>query len=70
MGAGGFAHGFLTLSAVAEVQYKARHLEQGLGTPIRWDDAAGIQPLDLLAELGEPVGLGADAPLWIQPWQL
>ncbi len=35
----GFAHGFLTLSAVAEVQYKARGFwNKGCERAIRWDD--------------------------------
>ncbi len=62
----GFAHGFLTLSAVAEVQYKARGFwnrtcERG----IRWDDAAiGIRwPLDQLAGVEVSLsGKDADAP--------
>ena len=66
MGAGGFAHGFLTLSAVAEVQYKARGFwNKACERAIRWDDATiGIQwPLDQLA--GAEVSLSgkdADAP--------
>jgi dTDP-4-dehydrorhamnose 3,5-epimerase len=35
----GFAHGFLTLSAVAEVQYKARGFwNKACERAIRWDD--------------------------------
>ena len=62
----GFAHGFLTLSAVAEVQYKARGFwNKACERAIRWDDATiGIQwPLDQLA--GAEVSLSgkdADAP--------
>ena len=47
----GFAHGFLTLSAVAEVQYKARGFwNKACERAIRWDDTTiGIQwPLDQL----------------------
>ena len=47
----GFAHGFLTLSAVAEVQYKARGFwNKACERAIRWDDTQiGIQwPLDQL----------------------
>ena len=59
----GFAHGFLTLSAVAEVQYKARGFwNKACERAIRWDDTAiGIQwPLNLLA--GAEVSLsGKDA---------
>ena len=37
----GFAHGFLTLSAVAEVQYKTRGFwDKGCERAIRWDDPA------------------------------
>ena len=37
----GFAHGFLTLSAVAEVQYKTRGFwNKGCERAIRWDDPA------------------------------
>ena len=48
----GFAHGFLTLSAVAEVQYKARGFwNKDCERAIRWNDATiGIAwPLDQLA---------------------
>ena len=47
----GFAHGFLTLSNVAEVQYKARGFwNKGCERSIRWDDPelAIHWPLDLL----------------------
>ena len=47
----GFAHGFLTLSAVAEVQYKARGFwNKTCERAIRWDDASmNIRwPLDQL----------------------
>ena len=47
----GFAHGFLTLSNVAEVQYKARGFwNKGYERSIRWDDPElAIQwPLDQL----------------------
>ncbi len=62
----GFAHGFLTLSAVAEVQYKARGFwNKACERAIRWDDTTiGIQwPLDQLgrAELSLS-GKDADAP--------
>ncbi len=49
----GFAHGFLTLSAVAEVQYKARGFwNKDCERAIRWDDTTiGIQwPLDQLGK--------------------
>jgi len=37
----GFAHGFLTLSAVAEVQYKTRgYWSRDQERAIRWDDPA------------------------------
>ena len=37
----GFAHGFLTLSAVAEVQYKTRGFwNKACERAIRWDDPA------------------------------
>ena len=59
----GFAHGFLTLSAVAEVQYKARGFwNKSCERAIRWDDASiDIRwPLDLLG--GAEVSLsGKDA---------
>ena len=47
----GFAHGFLTLSDVAEVQYKARGFwDKSCERAIRWDDPelAIHWPLDLL----------------------
>ena len=62
----GFAHGFLTLSSVAEVQYKARGFwNKDCERAIRWDDTTiGIQwPLDQLA--GSQVSLAskdAEAP--------
>lgn len=49
----GFAHGFLTLSNVAEVQYKARGFwNSGCERAIRWDDPelAIHWPLDQLEE--------------------
>lgn len=59
----GFAHGFLTLSAVAEVQYKARGFwNKTCERAIRWDDASmDIRwPLDQLS--GAEVSLsGKDA---------
>ena len=59
----GFAHGFLTLSAVAEVQYKARGFwNKTCERAIRWDDASmNIRwPLDQLS--GAEVSLsGKDA---------
>ena len=59
----GFAHGFLTLSDVAEVQYKARGFwNKSCERAICWDDTAiGIQwPLNLLP--GAEVSLsGKDA---------
>ena len=59
----GFAHGFLTLSAVAEVQYKARGFwNKTCERAIRWDDASvDIRwPLDQLS--GTEVSLsGKDA---------
>ena len=59
----GFAHGFLTLSAVAEVQYKARGFwNKTCERAIRWDDASmNIRwPLDQLR--GAEVSLsGKDA---------
>ena len=59
----GFAHGFLTLSPVAEVQYKARGFwNKDCERAIRWDDASiGIRwPLDQLG--GAEVSLsGKDA---------
>jgi len=59
----GFAHGFLTLSAVAEVQYKARGFwHKTCERAIRWDDASmNIRwPLDQLS--GAEVSLsGKDA---------
>ena len=59
----GFAHGFLTLSAVAEVQYKARGFwNKTYERAIRWDDASmDIRwPLDQLS--GAEVSLsGKDA---------
>ena len=59
----GFAHGFLTLSTVAEVQYKARGFwNKTCERAIRWDDARiGIRwPLDQLG--GAEVSLsGKDA---------
>jgi dTDP-4-dehydrorhamnose 3,5-epimerase len=62
----GFAHGFLTLSAVAEVQYKARGFwNKTCERAIRWDDASICihWPLDQLG--GADVSLSgkdADAP--------
>ena len=62
----GFAHGFLTLSAVAEVQYKARGFwNKACERAIRWDDTTiSIQwPLDQLG--GTEVSLSskdAEAP--------
>ena len=62
----GFAHGFLTLSSVAEVQYKARGFwNKTCERAICWDDTTiGIQwPLDQL--VGAEVSLSekdADAP--------
>ena len=62
----GFAHGFLTLSAVAEVQYKARGFwNKTCERSIRWDDASmDIRwPLDQLS--GAEVSLSckdAEAP--------
>ena len=62
----GFAHGFLTLSSVAEVQYKTRGFwNRACERAIRWDDTSlGIQwPLDQLG--GAEVSLSgkdADAP--------
>ncbi len=59
----GFAHGFLTLSAVAEVQYKARGFwNKTCERAIRWDDASiGIRwPLDQLGG-GEVSLSGKDA---------
>lgn len=47
----GFAHGFLTLSDVAEVQYKARGFwNKGCERAIRWDDPelGVLWPLDQL----------------------
>ena len=59
----GFAHGFLTLSSVAEVQYKARGFwNKNCERAIRWDDASmDIRwPLDQLS--GAEVSLsGKDA---------
>ena len=59
----GFAHGFLTLSAAAEVQYQARGFwNKACERAIRWDDARiGISwPLDQLG--GAEVSLsGKDA---------
>ena len=59
----GFAHGFLTLSAVAEVQYKARGFwNKTCERAIRWDDASMdiSWPLDQLS--GAEVSLsGKDA---------
>ena len=59
----GFAHGFLTLSAVAEVQYKARGFwNKTCERSIRWDDASMniCWPLDQLR--GAEVSLsGKDA---------
>ena len=62
----GFAHGFLTLSTVAEVQYKARGFwNKTCERAIRWDDASICirWPLD---QLGRAVvslsGKDADAP--------
>ena len=62
----GFAHGFLTLSAVAEVQYKARGFwNKACERAIRWDDTTIIiqWPLDQLG--GTEVSLSskdAEAP--------
>lgn len=62
----GFAHGFLTLSPVAEVQYKARGFwNKACERAIRWDDTTiAIQwPLDSLE--GAEINLSAkdaDAP--------
>ena len=62
----GFAHGFLTLSAVAEVQYKARGFwNKACERSIRWDDTSmDIRwPLDQLS--GAEVSLSdkdAEAP--------
>ena len=62
----GFAHGFLTLSPVAEVQYKARGFwNKACERSIRWDDKTiAIQwPLDALD--GAEINLSAkdaDAP--------
>ena len=56
----GFAHGFLTLSAVAEVQYKARGFwNKTCERAIRWDDETiAIQwPLDALR--GAEINLSA-----------
>ena len=56
----GFAHGFLTLSAVAEVQYKARGFwNKTCERAIRWDDETiAIQwPLDALS--GAEINLSA-----------
>ena len=56
----GFAHGFLTLSSVAEVQYKARgFLNKDCERVIRWNDTTiGIQwPIDQLA--GSQVSLAS-----------
>ena len=62
----GFAHGFLTLSAVAEVQYKARGFwNKACERAIRWDDTTiGIQwPLDQLGTAEVSLsGKDADAP--------
>ena len=62
----GFAHGFLTLSAVAEVQYKARgYWNKACERAIRWDDTTiGIQwPLDQLGTAEVSLsGKDADAP--------
>lgn len=62
----GFAHGFLTLSAVAEVQYKARGFwNKACERSIRWDDTTiGIQwPLDQLGTAEVSLsGKDADAP--------
>lgn len=62
----GFAHGFLTLSAVAEVQYKVRGFwNKACERAIRWDDTTIIiqWPLDQLG--GTEVSLSskdAEAP--------
>lgn len=62
----GFAHGFLTLSAVAEVQYKTRGFwNKACERAIRWDDTTiGIQwPLDQLGTAEVSLsGKDADAP--------
>ena len=62
----GFAHGFLTLSNVAEVQYKARGFwNKTCERAIRWDDAS-IRIRWPLDQLGRAVvslsGKDADAP--------
>ena len=57
----GFAHGFLTLSAVAEVQYKTRGFwNKGCERAIRWDDPALAiaWPLEgLMVQVSEKEGL-------------
>ena len=57
----GFAHGFLTLTAVAEVQYKTRGFwNKGCERAIRWDDPvlAIAWPLEgLTVQLSEKDGL-------------
>ena len=62
----GFAHGFLTLSAVAEVQYKTRGFwNKACERAIRWDDTTiGIHwPLDQLGTAEVSLsGKDADAP--------
>ena len=62
----GFAHGFLTLSAAAEVQYKARGFWNKIcERAIRWDDTTiGIQwPLDQLGTAEVSLsGKDAEAP--------